>query len=228
MRVLVIEDDQAIIETIMLSFRVGWPEVELISTRLGEEGVEFVENLGPEVLILDLGLPDISGFEVIKRIRLFSNIPILVLTQDEDEKSTVKALEWGADEYIIKPFRQMELLARIKSLLRRQHSTPGLTTETIGPFSFDPEKYHLKYKNKPVSLTRTEYIIFYQLALNRDRVVSNASLAEHIWESNYPSATEAIRVYIRRLRQKLESNPNQPKLILTQPGMGYKLVTPSA
>jgi CheY-like chemotaxis protein/anti-sigma regulatory factor (Ser/Thr protein kinase) len=111
-KILVIEDDQAIIETIFLSFQVGWPETEVVSTRLGEEGVEFVGSHNPDVVILDLGLPDINGFEVLKRIRLFQH-SIVVLTQNEDEKSVIKALEYGADEYIIKPFRQMELLARI-------------------------------------------------------------------------------------------------------------------
>ncbi len=226
MRVLVIEDDQAIIETITLTFHVGWPEVELISTRLGQEGVELVESRSPDVIILDLGLPDISGFDVIKQVRLFSAVPILVLTQNEEEKAIVKALEWGADEYIIKPFRQMELLARIKSLIRRQQGVPGIAVDKLGPFTFNPAKYHIKYKNKTITLTRTEFLIFYQLALNHGKVVSNECLAGHIWEAAYPGAVEALRVYIHHLRQKLEADPNQPRLILNQPGVGYLLMMP--
>jgi DNA-binding response OmpR family regulator len=124
MKILIIEDDRAIVELISLSFQVGWPEAELISSHLGKEGIELVESRCPDIVILDLGLPDISGFEVLRGLRRFTAVPIVILTVRSEEADVVKALEWGADEYIIKPFRQLELLARIKSLMRRQYLVP--------------------------------------------------------------------------------------------------------
>jgi two-component system KDP operon response regulator KdpE len=225
MKILVIEDDQAIIETITLSFLVGWPEVEIYSAKLGAEGIELVESLNPELLILDLGLPDINGFEVIKNVRLFSNVPIIVLTQNEDEKAVVKALGWGADDYIIKPFRQMELLARIKSLLRRKRGETD-ASETFGPFILNFAQHQLTYKGKSYNLTRVEFQIFNQLARNMGHIVSKDSLAQNIWEGNYPDSANAIRVHVRHLREKIEINPDHPELIITKPGIGYMLSYP--
>ncbi|MDD4230423.1 MAG: response regulator transcription factor [Dehalococcoidales bacterium] len=223
MKVLLIEDDRAIIETITLSFQVGWPEAEIISTRLGEEGIEFVETQDPDIVILDLGLPDISGYEVLKRIRLFSNIPIMILTQNEEEQSVIKALELGADEYIIKPFRQLELLARIKSIIRRHYGQDSSMPDKIGPFQFDLARCTVKYKEKVHNLTKTEIAILRHLALNAGKVVTINSLAQSIWDSNYPDSANAIRVYIYHLREKLEPDPRTPSLIVTKAGSGYIL-----
>ena len=225
MKILAIEDDQAIVETLCLSFMVGWPEVEFISAKLGEEGIDLIENENPNLVILDLGLPDISGFDVIKRVRQFSGVPIMVLTQNEDEKAIVKALEWGADEYIIKPFRQMELLARVKALTRRQRQGAN-SSETIGAFKFDFSDTRVEYKNKFLHLTRTEFQLLYHLALNVGQLVTVGSLAQRLWEVDYPNSASAIRVYVRHLRQKIENNANAPKLIITKPG-GYTLVRES-
>jgi|LSQX01.1.fsa_nt_gb DNA-binding response OmpR family regulator len=223
MRILLIEDDRAIIETVTLSFQVGWPESEIISTRLGEEGIEFVETYDPDIVILDLGLPDINGYEVLKKIRLFSNIPVLILTQNEEERSVIKALELGADEYIIKPFRQLELLARVKSILRRHYGQGSSASEKIGPLQFDLAKCTVKYKGKTHNLTKTEIAILRHLALNSGKTVTINSIAQSIWGNNYSDSANAIRVYIHHLREKLEANPRKPSLIVTKPGIGYVL-----
>ena len=119
MKVLIIEDDRETVEYVNLAFKLGWPEVELISTPLGEEGIELVERESPDIVILDLGLPDVDGSEVLKRIRLFSTVPIIIMTVRKDEASIVKELECGADKYLSKPFDQMELLAQVRALARR-------------------------------------------------------------------------------------------------------------
>ncbi len=225
MRILVVEDDQAIIETITLSFLVGWPEVEIHSAKLGAEGIELAESLNPELIILDLGLPDINGFEVIKNVRLFSNVPIIVLTQNEEEKAVIKALGWGADDYIIKPFRQMELLARIKALLRRKRGETD-SSETFGPFTLNLAQHQLIYNGKTYNITKIEFQIFYQLARNMGHIVSKESIAQSIWEENYPDSANTIRVHIRHLREKIESNPDHPQMIITKPGIGYLLSSP--
>ncbi|MFC1860183.1 response regulator transcription factor [Chloroflexota bacterium] len=111
MKVLIIEDDPEIVEVISLAFQIRWPEVKLVSTNLGEKGVELVESESPDVVILDLGLPDISGYDVLKEIRAFSTVPILILTVRGEETDVVRGLEWGADDYMVKPFRQLELLS---------------------------------------------------------------------------------------------------------------------
>jgi len=222
-KILIIEDDRAIVELVTLSFQVGWPEAELISSHLGKEGVELAQMECPDMVILDLGLPDISGFEVLKKLRSFSSIPIVVLTVRSDETDVVKALEWGADEYIIKPFRQLELLARIKSLMRRQ-SLPDKDMPTIcGPFQFDRSMRKVIYKNKDINLTTTESLILYQLAKNSGQVVAHNTLAEIVWGDYYPGAVDALRVYVRHLREKIEENPAQPRIILTKTGVGYMM-----
>ena len=222
MKLLVIEDDYSIVEIISLSCQVGWPEAEVLSTELGEEGVEMVESESPDIVLLDLGLPDISGFEVLKRIRRFSNVPVIILTVREEEPTIVKALEWGADEYIVKPFRQLELLARIKAMVRRLHPEKALYEE-CGPFRFDFSTHRVKHGTKDILLTRTEFIILHYLAANRGAVLTYPSIAEQVWGTDFPGSVEALRVHIRCLRQKIEADSSSPQLILTKPRVGYFL-----
>ena len=226
MKVLIIEDDHEIVEVISLAFQIRWPEVELVSTHLGEKGVELVESENPDIVILDLGLPDISGYDVLKGIRAFSTVPILILTVRGEEVDVVRGLEWGADDYMVKPFRQMELLSRIRALTRRASPSGGETPSVCGELSFNPATRQLSYGQREIGLTRTEGTILHQLMRNTGRVVTHSALAEALWGEDYPDATSALKVYILRLRQKLEADPSQPKLILTKPGIGYLLAKP--
>ena len=226
MKVLIIEDDREIVEVISLAFEIRWPDVKLVSTHLGEKGVELVESENPDVVILDLGLPDISGFDVLKEIRAFSAVPILILTVRGEEADVVKGLEWGADDYMVKPFRQLELLSRIKALTRRASPSGEETPLVCGELSFNHAARQLSYGPREIDLTPTEGTILYQLMRNAGRVVTHSALAEAVWGEDYPDATNALKVYILRLRQKLEVDPRQPKLILTKTGMGYLLAKP--
>jgi two-component system response regulator VicR len=223
MKILIIEDDLSIIDSISLIMQVSWPEVEVISTQSGKEGIAIVEKEVLDVVILDIGLPDIQGFDVLKRIRTFSNVPIIVLTVNSDETDIVRALEWRADEYIIKPFRPLELLARIKLILRKKYYPQGEQCLNIGRFRFDVTSHKLETENQVINLTSTESLILYHLAMNKGNVLSLSTIAQKIWGDDYPGANEAIRVYIRHLRKKIEDNPNKPKLILTKSGLGYLL-----
>jgi len=144
MKILVIEDSPAIVETISLALEMRWPEAKIISTALGENGVKMVETQSPDAVILDLGLPDSSGYDVLKRIRLFSQVPVLILTVRADESDIVKGLEWGADDYMIKPFKQLELLSRLKVIMRRRGS-PASQTLVCGALQFDPDSLKLEY-----------------------------------------------------------------------------------
>ena len=226
MKVLIIEDDHEIVEVISLAFQIRWPEVKLVSTHLGEKGVGLVESEDPDVVILDLGLPDISGFDVLKEIRAFSDVPVLILTVRGEEADVVKGLEWGADDYMVKPFRQLELLSRIRALTRRASPSGRERPLVYGELSFDPSTRQLFYGQREINLTRTEGIILHSLMRNAGRVVTHSTLAEAVWGEEYPDATKALKVHILRLRQKLEADSGQPKLILTKAGIGYLLAKP--
>ena len=226
MKILVIEDDQQIVEAITLAFQIRWPEARLVSTQQGEKGIELVENEKPDIVILDLGLPDINGYDVLKQIRLFSDIPILILTARTEESDIVKGLEWGADDYMIKPFRQLELLSRIKALTRRRANADSEIPVNVGQLNFNPSTGQLFYHDKEISLTPTEGRILNHLMRNAGQVVTHSSLADAVWGEDYPGAVDSLKVYIRRLREKLETQPQDPQLIVTKAGVGYLLIKP--
>jgi len=224
MKVLIIEDNPEISTAIGVAMQIRWQDAQIITTHLGERGAEMVESEKPDVVILDLGLPDISGYEVLKRVRLFSLVPVLILTVRSDEDDIVKGLEYGADDYMVKPFRKLELLSRVQALLRRYASfQDNEEPVTCGPLSLNPTSGQLIYNNREVKLTNTERRILQHLMRNCGHVVTYASLAEAVWGGDYPDAANSLKVYIRRLREKIEDDPGDPKLILTTSGIGYAL-----
>ena len=227
MKVLIIEDDAQIVETVSLAFSMRWPEARLLSTHLGKRGVELVESEAPDIIILDLGLPDIDGFKVLKQIRLFSDIPIIILTVRAEEKDIVKGLEWGADDYMTKPFGQLELLARVKSQIRRQTRRQVDPDLLWGPLRFEPSTRQLFRGKEEIALTATEAGILHCLLRNAGHVVTSSSLEADVWGESYPGATARLKVYIGHLRRKLEENPSHPQLILTKRGIGYYLAKPA-
>ena len=223
MKILIIEDDREIVEAISLAFRIRWPEATLVSTHLGGKGVDMVETEAPDLIILDLGLPDISGFDVLKQVRLFSSTPVLILTVRADEVDIVKGLELGADDYVVKPFKQLELLARVKALLRR---APGIEDLPLvcGPLRYDSSTFQFFRNEIEIKLTRTESQILQHLMTQAGHVVTYSNLAEAVWGEDYPGATDSLKVYIRRLREKIEDDASNPQLILTKASIGYLLV----
>lgn len=223
MKVLIIEDDKAIVEAILLTLQLSWPDTKFVATQLGERGIELVESENPDVVILDLGLPDISGFEVLKQIRLFSNVPILILTVRSDEADIVRGLESGADDYVVKPFKQLELLSRMKLVTRRRDRLAQEKPLVCGQLHFDPSAWQLLYGEKEISVTRTEGSIIHHLMKNAGRVVTHSDLAEAVWGADYPDAADSLKVHIRRLRVKVEPDPSHPQIIFTKPGIGYYL-----
>ena len=222
MKVLIIEDDRDIVDAISLAFQIRWPEAKVVSTRLGKRGSEMVATESPDLVILDIGLPDTNGFDVLCQIRLFSRVPIIILTVKSDEKDIVRGLESGADEYIVKPFRQLELLARAKALIRRNNPAEEQRV-TFGQLSLDTVTGQLKYGERQIALTLTESRILAHLIRNASYVATHSSLAEAVWGSDYPGSADSLKVHIRRLREKIESDPSKPELIITKPGIGYFL-----
>ena len=225
-KVLLIEDNREIVDSVSLALHKDWPEAEIMSTATGEEGLDLVETEAPAIVILDLGLPDMSGFDVLREIRLFSSVPVVVLTVREEEDDVAKALECGADDYITKPFRKKELLARLKAQLRKQHFYDDETPILCGSLCFDPATCQLKYGGRDVSLTIIEGRIIQCLMRHSGQVVTYSRLAEAVWGEDYSGATVSLRSHIRRLRRKLEPDPSNPQLIMTKAGIGYSLVKP--
>lgn len=224
MKVLIVEDNPEISTAIGVAIQIRWPDVQIVTTHLGERGVDMVETDKPDIVILDLGLPDISGYEVLKRLRLFSVVPVLILTVRSDEDDIVKGLEYGADDYMVKPFRRLELLSRVQALLRRYASFQDTEEPLVcGQLTLNPSNGQLTYKGQQVKLTNTERRILQHLMRNHGHVVTLSSLAEAVWGGDYPDAANSLKVYIRRLREKIEDNPGEPRLILTTSGIGYSL-----
>lgn len=228
MKVLIIEDSPEIVEAVSMCFELRWPGVAVVSTAEGSEGVDLVETESPDVVILDLDLPDINGFDVLRQIRSFSHVPIIILTVRGEETDKVKGLELGADDYIVKPFSYLELLSRVKAVLRRSHM-PQLRGDEKpfvgGRLVIDFATREITLDKKPVKLTPTEYNLLYHLVHNEGRVLSQQVLLEKVVMSEYVDASY-LKKYIQYLRRKLEDTPSDPKMILTERGIGYKFVSP--
>lgn len=223
MKVLIIEDDPRIADVVSVTIKIRWPKALIIATKTGKEGINLAAKEEPSLIILDLGLPDIDGLEVLRQIKSFSNIPIFILSVRDEEADVVEGLEMGADEYVTKPFRQMEFLSRVQCILRKQHIENDGEPFLVGPLHFMPAKRRLIYEGREITLTMTENIMLEKLIRNVGRHVSTVDLAQSVWGADYPGSAEAIHVYIRRLRQKVEIEPNHPQIIKNVPGLGYIL-----
>ena len=223
MKALIIEDDPEIVESVSLAFQMGWPETQLVSTHLGKKGLEMAETENPSIIILDLGLPDVGGFEVLKQTRLFSSVPIIILTAKTDESNIVKGLEWGADDFIVKPCGQLELLARIKARVRGKNNHNDEIPVSYGRLRFNPLTRQLFNSGKEIKLTAIESHRIHCLMKNGGRVTTYTRLAENVWGDDYPGSVDSLRVHIRRLREKIENDSTHPQIIITKSGIGYSI-----
>jgi DNA-binding response OmpR family regulator len=230
MKVLVIEDDPGIIEVVSLCFQLRWSGTNVISAANGREGVTLVENESPDVVILDIGLPDIDGYQVLKEIRRFSDVPVLMLTVRGEDTDVAKGLELGADDYITKPFSHIELIARVQAVLRRSQGLAVTDEErpfTSGKLSVDFNRNEVMLAGHPVKLTSTERKLLYYLIRNEGRILSHESLLAKVWGDTYVDARDLLRVHIQHIRQKLEDNAESPNIIVTEHGIGYKFIRPA-
>ena len=228
-KVLIIEDEQEIIDSVSLAFDKDWPEAELIPALFGKAGLDLVESEEPDIVLLDLALPDTDGIEVLKSIRLFSSVPVIILSVRQGESDMIRGLELGANDYITKPFRKKELLSRLKLQLRNRMSTGEESTIICGSLCLDPSTFQLTYRGREISLTVVEGRIMQQLMTNAGHVITHARLAEAVWGDDHNESrgtVESLRVYIRYLRRKLEADSSKPRLILTKSGVGYSLAKP--
>jgi DNA-binding response OmpR family regulator len=222
MKALIIEDERKIIDAIRVAFEFRWPDAELVDSTTGKKGIEMVRSEAPDIVILDLNLPDISGYEVLKAVRQFSSVPVIILTVRSDDEDMLKGLEYGADDYITKPFNYMNLLARIRAVLRRTETIPyqGGHDRTINSrLTIDFVSQKVKVDNRPVTLTPVEYHLLALLVRNKGTVVPYARIMEEVWGKKYEDNNENIRIVVRRLREKLEDTP--PNMIVNERDTGY-------
>jgi len=226
MKILVVDDDPAISDVIQLTFELGWPEVKLITAETGEKGINFVETDSPSAVILDLGLPDMSGFEVLKAIRLFSEVPILILTVDIEERAIVKALTWGANDYLAKPFRQMEFLARVKAMTRNMQITDRDMAISYGSWHFGRSLTELYHGQILLNLTPVEGFIMHTLIKHAGQYIDGDSLVLKVWGDTQAATADSLRVHIYHLRKKLGDDHEHPSLLVNRPGRGYMFCEP--
>jgi DNA-binding response OmpR family regulator len=230
MKVLVIEDDPGIIEVVSLCFQLRWAGTTLASASTGSKGVELVETESPDVVILDIGLPDMDGYQVLREIRRFSDVPVIMLTVRSEDTNIARGLELGADDYITKPFSHIELIARVQAVLRRSQGVSVSEEErpfSSGKLAVDFSRNEVSLEGKPVKLTSTERKLLYHLIRNEGRILSHESLLAKVWGETYIDARDLLRVHIQHLRGKLGDNSESPSVIVTEHGMGYKFVRPS-
>lgn len=225
--ILVVDDEPRLVRIVKANLEsVGY---NVLSTLDGKSAVEMVEINEPDVVILDLGLPGMHGYEVCRRIREFSSVPIIILTARSEEEDKVKGLNLGADDYLTKPFGAEELLARVNALLRRSRMVAGPKAPTrfeCGEITIDFLQHKVFVRGQEVSLSPTEYKLLYQLTSNAGRVMLHEELLTKIWGVEYRDEIDYLRVYVRYLRQKIEQDPSKPRYILAKPGVGYIFAQP--
>lgn len=197
----------------------------IIEARDGHEALEKFASERPELVILDMNMPGIDGLEACREIRASSSVPIIMLTVRSAEKDKVRALDAGADDYIVKPFGIQELLARIRAALRRSPAEEGAALESK-ELVFDFDKRTITVRGKPVHLTPKEFELLRELVANNGKPISHRRLLQAVWGPDYGEETESLRVVINQLRKKIEPNPAKPKYILTEPWFGYRFILP--
>lgn len=189
-----------------------------------QEALSTFSRRTPSAILLDLGLPDGDGLEVVTAVRERSELPIVVISAREGERDQVVALDSGANDYVTKPFREAELLARLRAALRSSaHTMPQDDKIEVGPLRIYPIERRVYLDDRQVSLTPTEFSLLHVMARQAGRVVTHRQLLREVWGAHYMEDTQYLRVFMRQLRQKLERNPNSPQLLLTTPGVGYRL-----
>ena len=221
-RILVVDDEPQILRALRTILTEKKFQVSTASR--GQEALALAATHPPDVVILDLGLPDIDGIEVCTRLREWTQVPIIVLSVRENDRDKVTALDRGADDYLTKPFSIEELLARIRVALRHSAQVQGSkeTAITTARFVIDLARHIVTCEGAEVKLTPTEFKLLAYLAVNAGRVLTHRSILTHVWGEAEADHTEYLRVYMRQLRKKLEADPEHPQYLLTEPGVGYR------
>ena len=219
-RILVVDDEPQIRRALRVALAAQDHDVVVAAS--GEEALDALAVTPCDLVVLDLGLPDIDGAEVCQRLREWSQVPVIVLSVREDERSKVLALDRGADDYLVKPFGVAELLARVRAHLRRARDEVTPPRIQHGALAIDLVRRRVEVDGQEVRLTRKEFDLLAYLAMNRGRVLTHRMLLQHVWGPEYGGEVQYLRVFVSQLRRKLEPDPHVPRYILTDVGVGYR------
>lgn len=220
-KVLVVDDEKLIVKGIRFSLEQDGMEVDCAYD--GEEALEMIKNKEYDIILLDVMLPKLTGFEVCQQVREFSNVPIVMLTAKGEDMDKILGLEYGADDYITKPFNILEVKARLKAIIRRTAPKPKEALKTIesGDMRLDCDGRRVYIAGKEINLTAKEFELLELLVVNANKVYSRENLLKLVWGNDYPGDVRTVDVHIRRLREKIEQNPSEPKYVHTKWGVGY-------
>jgi DNA-binding response OmpR family regulator len=230
MKILVVDDDPQILDALMVGLQLQWQDAEVFSASDGEKGLERFYESDPDVVVLDVSMPRKSGFEVLQEIRRISDVPVIMLTARGEEVDQVRGLELGADDYVVKPFSHLALLARIKAVLRRAqmpqpvHALPDFVA---GDLAINFQNHEVTLRGQPVKLTPVEYKLLYHLVRNAGRLMPHQALLDRVWGADGDATTDHLKVFISRLRAKIEPERDGPHFIETERGIGYRFVRPA-
>lgn len=219
--VLVIDDEPQMRRLLQLTLESSGFTARVATN--GNEGSVMAASERPELIILDLGLPDVDGLEVLKKIREWSSVPILILSVRSAENDIIACLDAGADDYLVKPFRTGELLARVRTALRHRQATEEKEVFVFHNLSVDLSSRIVKKAGEIIRLTATEYALLALFVKNAGRVLTHRFILEQVWGPTHAEETQYTRVYVGQLRKKIEDDPSNPKLLLTESGIGYRL-----
>ncbi|PKN93059.1 MAG: DNA-binding response regulator [Chloroflexi bacterium HGW-Chloroflexi-6] len=223
--ILVIDDEPQILRAMRTILTARQFRVSTAAN--GEEGLALAATQQPDVIILDLSLPDMDGVEVCRQLRQWTQTPVIVLSVRDSEHDKVQALDAGADDYLTKPFGIDELLARVRVAMRHaaQTQTKKTTLVRAGKLEIDLANFVVKRDGEEIKLTATEFKLLAYLAANAGRVLTHRSILSHVWDPADADHVEYLRVFVRQIRKKLEKDPNEPQIILSEPGIGYRFIS---
>ena len=221
-RIMIIDDEPQMRRLLQVALTAHGYEIREAET--GREGIDQTAVFHPDLIVLDLSLPDLDGIEVIKKLREWTQTPVIILSVREQEGDKIAALDAGADDYVTKPFNMGELLARIRTALRHAAGTGDEPVLTFGGLVIDLTRRYVAMDGREVKLTPTEYELLRVLTVNAGKVLTHRQLMRMVWGPSYEQETNYLRVYIRQLRQKIEPDPARPRNIITESGGGYRLI----
>jgi two-component system, OmpR family, KDP operon response regulator KdpE len=219
-KILIVDDEIQI--RLLLEITLSAQGYKIVEAGTGKEGLALAASIQPTLIILDLGLPDYDGLEILKKLREWYFKPIIILSVKNTEEDIVKALDNGANDYLTKPFRTGELLARIRMAIRQSQGTKATPIITIGALSIDLENHVLRKDDLIVKLTPTEFSLLALFVKYEGRVLTHQFLLKEVWGMGYCDQTQYLRVFVAQLRKKTEENPLKPKLLITESGIGYR------
>jgi DNA-binding response OmpR family regulator len=229
MKILIIDDEQRLLDALAAGFEFQWRDAQVLRASTAEQGLNVFFDTTPDVVVLDVGLPDRSGFDVLRDIRRVSDTPVVMLTAAGDELDQVKGLRAGADDYLVKPFSTLALMAHIEAVLRRAELPPpesAVPDFTAGEFTINFEAHTVRMADEPIKLTPFEYKLLFHLARNAGRLMPARALMERIWGSDSHTSEHQLQSLVYRLRAKIEQ-PGGPRYIDTERGLGYRFIRPN-